>query len=113
VKVFSQGMWNDVARRLRWGALRWWRRHKNAIIGMAERDMALVALQLRAGNRTEAKLALVRLMARKDFADYRDATTGQLLELSVRRAEMIEALERLGWWSARIIGTAILGAIGL
>jgi len=110
---FSREMWQEVGKNLRGNAHKWWESHKEALVGLSGTEAAAIALALKARNRVQAKKILAMTLTLDDWRIWRDDTTNTLRGIAARRAITMDALEDLGRWSARTVGMAILGALGL
>lgn len=110
---FGDRLWTDVSRELEGTAADWWKEHRQTIERISRAEMRDVAASLKAGDAVEAKLVIAAHMTREEFCAYRDGTTRALSGIAARRAEMLRALSKLGEIVARVLGVAILGALGL
>lgn len=109
--LFTREMWESVASDLRWWGSRWWRENEEALVGLTKDEMLDIAHALKAGNRREAKEALVARMSPEQWRAWRDQTTQQLEDLAARRAAALDALRKLGRITARVIGKALIAAL--
>jgi hypothetical protein len=109
--LFTKDHWRDVGQKLRFGAKRWWEAHRDELVDLGKDEARDVFRQLRRGDRRAAKLEIVSRMTPEQWAAYRDGTTAQLQDIAARRAKLLAALEELGWFAARTIGTAALAAL--
>lgn len=109
--LFTRAMWQDVGRDLRFVGARWWKDNEKALVGLTQAEVLDIAHALKAGNRVKAKLALAARMSPEEWAAYRDGTTDALEGIAARRAAAIEAVKRIGWISARVIGKALLAVL--
>ena len=109
--LFTRDLWQSVAKDLRFVGAKWWRENQLALIGLTKAEMLDIAHALQAGDRWRAKEALVARMSVEQWQAYRDGTTAGLEELVARRAAAYEALKRIGWLAARVVGKALLAAL--
>lgn len=111
--LFTREMWEGVGRDLRWTAKRWWNENRDAIVGLAQDELADVMYSLRTGNTAEAKIVLARKMSDEEWQAYRDGTTKALSDLAQRRFALFQALEKLGRRAAKVIAGLVLARLGL
>jgi ferric-dicitrate binding protein FerR (iron transport regulator) len=94
----------------------WWTEYEELLVGMAEEEARDLFNALRSGDTAEAKGEIAAQWIREDrdsWRAYRDGTTTQLEGIARRRADLIEALEDLGKRTAKLIGRAAAGVLGI
>ena len=108
MKSFSDFDWEAVEKKLRRGSLQWWRDHKDKIVGLGKDEILDIAKALRKGKRYEAQLEIAVRMTPEEWRAYKNQTTEQLRSIAQKRAMLFEALGKIGWFIARVLGQALL-----
>ena len=117
--IVSKDLWKRIGNDLRGRASDWWKSNQAAIVGMGKDELHEIAIALKAKDVKRAQMAILSRLDPNDPEDwkvwvsFRDGTTKRLRAAAARRKRMLDALEELGRVAAKIVGVAVLAAIGL
>jgi len=109
--LFTRDHWEKVADKLYLGGKKWWNKHRDQFVDMGKDEARAIFEALRKGKRLEAQYEVVARMDEATWIAYRDGTTETLRGIAARRAAVLRALEELGWFAARTVGTAALSVL--
>ncbi len=111
--LMSRELWEGVAGQLEGVAGRWWQDNCEELLAVAVDEAEDIARALAKGDTVEAKMAIVANMSANEWRAYVRGTTKTLQGIAINRAKLLDALEDLGTRSARVVGRALGGALGL
>ncbi len=111
--LITRELWEGVAGQLEGVARSWWEDNREELLAVAVDEAEDIARALAKGDTTQAKMAIVANMSRDEWRAYVKGTTKTLQGIAINRAKLLDALEDLGMRSARVIGRALAGALGL
>lgn len=111
--LFTRDLWEGVGSDLRGEGLRWWIANREHLTGLTVAEMRDIANGLKAGNTVAAQQAIVQRMSVAEWKAYTQGTLDQLRGIAAQRVAVLRALQDIGRRAAKIIGLAILGALGI
>lgn len=106
-ELFGEDLWKRIASKLKGGALSWWQVHKDDLVELSREEAAEIFDALKTGDTLTAKMEIVGHMSRKEWIEYRRATSDALQGIAARRHRLLRAIEVLAINTAKILGSAV------